>query len=112
VRRLIHAIEDLGELDNTLVVYIARDNGGTAIGGLNGTFNEWSNLNDAPEDIPCLLGAAEGIRVLFGRTLPGNLAMQGLAQKAGFKCAPDLEEPDTMRLQKRVDSPRATSAEP
>jgi RimJ/RimL family protein N-acetyltransferase len=56
--------------------------------------------------------AAEGIKVLFGRTLPGNLAMQGLAQKAGFKCAPDLEEPDTVRLQKRVDSPRATSAEP
>ena len=40
IGRLIEAIEDLGELDNTLVIYIAGDNGGTAIGGLNGTFNE------------------------------------------------------------------------
>ena len=55
IGRLIQAIEDLGELDNTLVIYIAGDNGGTAIGGLNGTFNEWSNLNSAPEDIPYLL---------------------------------------------------------
>jgi len=38
-----------------MVIYIAGDNGGTAIGGLNGTFNEWSNLNSAPEDIPYLL---------------------------------------------------------
>ena len=44
-----------GRVDNTIVIYIAGDNGGTAIGGLNGTFNEWSNLNGAPEDIPYLL---------------------------------------------------------
>jgi arylsulfatase A-like enzyme len=55
IGRLIDAIDDLGELDNTLVIYIAGDNGGTAIGGLNGTFNEWSNLNGAPEDIPYML---------------------------------------------------------
>lgn len=55
IGRLVQAIEELGELDNTLFIYIAGDNGGTAIGGLNGTFNEWSNLNDAPEDIPYLL---------------------------------------------------------
>ncbi|MET4029620.1 arylsulfatase A-like enzyme [Bradyrhizobium sp. JR7.2] len=54
IGRLIDAIGDLGELDNTIVIYIAGDNGGTAIGGLNGTFNEWSNLNDTPEDIPYL----------------------------------------------------------
>jgi len=56
IGRLIQAIEDLGELDNTIVVYIAGDNGGTAIGGLNGTFNEWSNLNGAPETIEYLQG--------------------------------------------------------
>ena len=33
IGRLIDAIEDLGELDNTIVIYIAGDNGGTAIGG-------------------------------------------------------------------------------
>ena len=55
IGRLVKAIEDLGELDNTLFIYIAGDNGGTAIGGLNGTFNEWSILNGAPEAIPYLL---------------------------------------------------------
>jgi arylsulfatase A-like enzyme len=34
--RLVQTIEDLGELDNTIVIYIAGDNGGTAIGGLVG----------------------------------------------------------------------------
>ena len=34
VGRLVKAIEDLGELDKTLFIYIAGDNGGTAIGGL------------------------------------------------------------------------------
>lgn len=56
IGRVVQAIEELGELDNTIVIYIAGDNGGTAIGALNGTFNEWSNLNDAPEDIAYLLG--------------------------------------------------------
>jgi arylsulfatase len=54
IGRFLEAIEEIGQLDNTLVIYIAGDNGGTAIGGLNGTFNEWSNLNGAPEDIPYL----------------------------------------------------------
>ena len=46
--------------------------------------------------------AAAGVEVLFGRTLPGNLVMQALARKTGFEIAPDLEEPDTVRLQKRI----------
>lgn len=54
IGRLVQAIDDLGLKDNTIVIYIAGDNGGTAIGGVWGTFNEWSNLNSAPEDIPYL----------------------------------------------------------
>jgi arylsulfatase A-like enzyme len=55
VHDVVGALRSSGRLDNTLIIYIAGDNGGTAIGGLNGTFNEWSNLNSAPEDIPYLL---------------------------------------------------------
>ena len=55
VGRLVDAIEELGELDNTLFVYIAGDNGGSSIGEINGVFVEWSALNGAPEDIPYLL---------------------------------------------------------
>ena len=36
VGRVMDAIEELGELDNTLVIYIAGDNGASAEGGLKG----------------------------------------------------------------------------
>lgn len=55
VGRLVDAIDALGELDNTLFIYIAGDNGGSSIGEINGCFVEWSGLNGAPEDIPYLL---------------------------------------------------------
>ena len=55
VGRLVDAIEEVGELDNTLFIYIAGDNGGSSIGDINGVFVEWGPLNNAPEDIPYLL---------------------------------------------------------
>lgn len=45
VGRLVDAIEEIGELDNTLFIYIMGDNGSSAEGGLNGTYNELINLN-------------------------------------------------------------------
>ncbi len=48
VGRLVDAIEDLGELDNTLIFYIFGDNGSSAEGGLTGTFNETTALNGIP----------------------------------------------------------------
>jgi arylsulfatase A-like enzyme len=47
VGRLLDALEDLGILDNTLVYYIIGDNGASAEGTLNGTFNEMINFNGA-----------------------------------------------------------------
>ena len=43
--RLIDAVDDLGVLENTLIVYIIGDNGASAEGTLNGTFNELMTLN-------------------------------------------------------------------
>ncbi|HEY9114830.1 MAG TPA: arylsulfatase [Bacteroidales bacterium] len=43
--RVIQAVEDLGELDNTLIIYISGDNGASAEGQLNGTPNEYTTLN-------------------------------------------------------------------
>ena len=37
VGRVIHAIEDMGKLDNTLIIYISGDNGGSAEGSPAGT---------------------------------------------------------------------------
>ncbi len=47
--RLIDALEEMGILDDTLVFYIAGDNGASAEGGLDGTFNELKALNGIPE---------------------------------------------------------------
>jgi len=40
IGRVIQAVDDLGKLDNTLIIYINGDNGTSAEGGLNGTPNE------------------------------------------------------------------------
>ena len=45
VGRLVGAIEAMGEMDNTLFIYIFGDNGSSAEGGLAGTFNETVALN-------------------------------------------------------------------
>jgi arylsulfatase len=43
--RIVDAIEQMGELDNTLIIYIIGDNGSSAEGSLVGTPNELMNLN-------------------------------------------------------------------
>ncbi len=45
IGRVVQAVEDLGELDNTLIIYIAGDNGASAEGMLNGTPNEFTTFN-------------------------------------------------------------------
>jgi arylsulfatase len=45
VKRLIETLKDLGVYDDTLFIYIAGDNGASAEGGLDGTFNEMLPLN-------------------------------------------------------------------
>ncbi|HXW57009.1 MAG TPA: arylsulfatase [Candidatus Cybelea sp.] len=47
VGRLLDALERAGILDDTLVYYIIGDNGASAEGTLNGTFNEMINFNGA-----------------------------------------------------------------
>lgn len=45
IGRLIQAVDDLGELDNTLIIYIGGDNGASAEGMMNGTPNEFTTFN-------------------------------------------------------------------
>jgi len=45
IGRVIQAVEDLGELNNTLIIYISGDNGASAEGMLNGTPNEFTTFN-------------------------------------------------------------------
>src|ERR1700712_4798453 len=43
--RLIEAIHQLPDADNTMIVYIVGDNGASTEGGMEGTLNEIKNLN-------------------------------------------------------------------
>jgi hypothetical protein len=45
IGRVIQAVEDLGQLDNTLIIYISGDNGASAEGMLHGTPNEFTYFN-------------------------------------------------------------------
>jgi arylsulfatase len=45
IGRVIQAVEDMGKLDNTLVIYISGDNGASAEGTLVGTPNEIASFN-------------------------------------------------------------------
>ncbi len=57
VGRLIDAIDQLGERDNTIIIYMAGDNGSSAEGGLNGLLNEMTFFNAIPEPLDLKLKA-------------------------------------------------------
>ena len=47
VGRLLDSLKELGIVDDTLVFYIIGDNGASAEGTLQGSFNEMTNFNNA-----------------------------------------------------------------
>ena len=54
IGRVIQAFDDLGQLDNTLIIYINGDNGTSAEGGPSGTPNEvafFNGVNMMPADV-------------------------------------------------------------
>lgn len=57
IGRVIQAIDDLGKLDNTLIIYISGDNGSSAEGTLIGTPNEVAAFNGV--EVPVALQLKE-----------------------------------------------------
>jgi arylsulfatase len=54
--RVLEALEKMGQMDNTLVIYICGDNGASAEGTLQGSLNELaSTANGVPEDFKLVL---------------------------------------------------------
>ena len=51
VGRLIDAVQELPDAENTMVIYIVGDNGASAEGGMDGTLNEIMNLNGIPSNL-------------------------------------------------------------
>ena len=61
VGRVIESIRQKGELDNTMVIYIAGDNGASAEGSLQGLLNEMTFFNGVKEDLQQVLQRADEI---------------------------------------------------
>jgi arylsulfatase len=55
IGRVLAAIEQTGQLDNTLVILVYGDNGTSAEGGRNGMFSEMTYFNGVQEQVPDLL---------------------------------------------------------
>ena len=55
IGRVIQAIEDTGQLDNTLVFLVYGDNGSSAEGGRNGMFSEMTYFNGVQEQVDDML---------------------------------------------------------
>jgi len=53
--RLVTALEEIGEMDNTIIIFIAGDNGASAEGQMNGMFSEMTYFNGVVETVPDML---------------------------------------------------------
>ena len=89
VGRLVDAIDDLGDLDDTLIIYIWGDNGASLEGTVTGSFNELTFLNGILLDPAQQLQLIEqygGLEALGGdHTAPHIAAAWAHAFNAPFK---------------------------
>ena len=71
IGRVIQAVEDMGKLDNTLIIYMCGDNGTSPEGTTVGTFNQYTAYNGIL-DVP-IAAQIEGVRRLgFRQDLPAH----------------------------------------
>lgn len=55
VGRIVEALKEMGEFDNTMIIFVQGDNGGSAEGGFNGLLFEQSWTNGFEEDLAHVL---------------------------------------------------------
>ena len=126
---MLEAVEDVGQLDNTLVFYIAGDNGTSAEGGENGMFNEYTYFNGVPgegarhaeadrqvgraRDLPAHGGGlGGGARRAVHLDEAGGLGLRRHAQRHGRPLAEGHQgeerdpHPVRPRHRRRADDPR------
>ena len=115
IGRLVKTIEEMGQLDNTLFLYIVGDNGASAEGGMNGMFNEMTYFNGVPETVADQLkridelGGPKSYRPLRGRVGGGRRYAVHLDQ-AGRRAASAAPATRWSSPGRRESRPRAKSA--
>lgn len=55
IGRLVDSLEELGIIDNTIIVFIAGDNGTSSEGQMNGMYSEMTYFNQVPETVEEML---------------------------------------------------------
>lgn len=55
IGRLVDAVEESGQADNTMIIFVYGDNGTSAEGGANGMFSEMTYFNGVQETVPDML---------------------------------------------------------
>ena len=89
IGRLIESLKELSVYDNTLIIYIAGDNGMSAEGGLDGTLNEMAAFNGVPDSTASILAHLDEIggpnsfpHIPVGWALAGDTPMPWTKQVA------------------------------
>jgi arylsulfatase A-like enzyme len=89
IGRLLDTLNELGIHDNTLIIYIAGDNGMSAEGGLEGTLNEMTAFNGVPDTTANIVAHADEIggpnsfpHIPVGWALAGDTPFQWTKQVA------------------------------
>jgi len=55
IGRLINAVDQIGQTENTMVIFVYGDNGTSAEGGANGMYSEMTYFNGVAETVPDML---------------------------------------------------------
>ncbi len=55
IGRLIATLEEMGVMENTMIIFIVGDNGASAEGQMSGMYNEFTYFNQVPETVPDML---------------------------------------------------------
>lgn len=55
IGRLLDAVEETGQADNTMIIFVYGDNGTSAEGGMNGMFSEMTYFNGVQETVPDMI---------------------------------------------------------
>ncbi len=95
IGRVIQAVEDMGKLDNTLIIFISGDNGNSAEGTMIGTPNEVAAVQGVRS---AGRGPAQGILRRLG--LRPDLSAHGHPLDLGFQHAVLLDQDDCLALRR------------
>ena len=94
IGRVIQAVEDMGKLDNTLIIYISGDNGSSAEGSPNGTPSEVLQFNGVE------LPVADQMKFYDVWGSQNDLQPHGRGLDLGFRHALPLDEADSLLLRR------------